>query len=103
MSIKFQDSTLSAYPLLALIMHHMYGESFPGVVLTKREGLSNPENHLIAKVLNPEDVFVFPVGLIHFQFNVGKTNAVAFVRLSSQNPGVNNYHCKRSLWITTAD
>ncbi|KAF2289902.1 hypothetical protein GH714_039086 [Hevea brasiliensis] len=33
------------------------------------------------------DVFVFPIGLIHFQFNVGKTNAVAFAGLSSQNPG----------------
>ncbi|XVE62677.1 hypothetical protein DITRI_Ditri06bG0138700 [Diplodiscus trichospermus] len=49
---------------------------------------SNPENRLITKVLYPGDVFVFPVGLIHFQFNVGKTNAVAFAALSSQNPGV---------------
>ena len=39
-------------------------------------------------VLYPGDVFVFPVGLIHFQFNVGKTNAVAFAVLSSKNPGV---------------
>ncbi|XP_057974353.1 putative germin-like protein 2-1 isoform X2 [Malania oleifera] len=49
---------------------------------------SNPENRLITKVLNPGDVFVFPVGLIHFQFNVGETNAVAIAGLSSQNPGV---------------
>ncbi|XVE62674.1 hypothetical protein DITRI_Ditri06bG0138400 [Diplodiscus trichospermus] len=49
---------------------------------------SNPENRLFTKVLYPGDVFVFPVGLIHFQFNVGKTNAVAFAGLSSQNPGV---------------
>ncbi|XWS58457.1 hypothetical protein CRYUN_Cryun08bG0035400 [Craigia yunnanensis] len=49
---------------------------------------SNPDNRLITKVLYPGDVFVFPVGLIHFQFNVGKTNAVAFAALSSQNPGV---------------
>ncbi|OAY44205.1 germin-like protein subfamily 1 member 7 [Manihot esculenta] len=48
---------------------------------------SNP-NRLITKVLYPGDVFVFPIGLIHFQFNVGKTNAVAFAGLSSQNPGV---------------
>ncbi|KAF2288829.1 hypothetical protein GH714_016282 [Hevea brasiliensis] len=34
------------------------------------------------------DVFVFPIGLIHFQFNIAKTNAVAFAGLSSQNPGV---------------
>ncbi|XP_041010481.1 germin-like protein subfamily 1 member 17 [Juglans microcarpa x Juglans regia] len=46
------------------------------------------DNLLFAKVLNPGDVFVFPIGLIHFQFNVGKTNAIAFAGLSSQNPGV---------------
>ncbi|KAM7528766.1 hypothetical protein LguiB_032176 [Lonicera macranthoides] len=49
---------------------------------------SNPENRLFTKVLNKGDVFVFPEGLIHFQFNVGKTNAVAIAGLSSQNPGV---------------
>ncbi|XP_068649852.1 germin-like protein 8-2 isoform X2 [Aristolochia californica] len=49
---------------------------------------SNPENRLISKVLQKGDVFVFPVGLVHFQFNVGNTNAVAIAALSSQNPGV---------------
>ncbi|KAH7543358.1 hypothetical protein FEM48_Zijuj02G0175800 [Ziziphus jujuba var. spinosa] len=34
------------------------------------------------------DVFVFPVGLIHFQFNKGHSNAIAFASLSSQNAGV---------------
>ena len=48
---------------------------------------SNP-NRLITKTLYPGDVFVFPIGLIHFQFNTGKTDAVAFAGLSSQNPGV---------------
>ncbi|KAH9728236.1 Germin-like protein subfamily 1 member 17 [Citrus sinensis] len=45
-------------------------------------------NTLIAKVLNKGDVFVFPIGMIHFQFNIGKTNAVAIAALSSQFPGV---------------
>ncbi|KAI3857273.1 hypothetical protein MKX03_027433 [Papaver bracteatum] len=49
---------------------------------------SNPENKLFTKVLHKGDVFVFPVGLIHFQANVGKTPAVALAALSSQNPGV---------------
>ncbi|KAH9728226.1 Germin-like protein subfamily 1 member 18 [Citrus sinensis] len=44
-------------------------------------------NKLIAKVLNKGDAFVFPKGLIHFQFNVGKTNAVAYSALNSQFPG----------------
>ncbi|KAK1325643.1 Germin-like protein 8-2 [Acorus calamus] len=49
---------------------------------------SNPQNRLIFKVLNAGDVFVFPEGLIHFQFNRGHKNAVAIAGLSSQNPGV---------------
>ncbi|MCD7458189.1 hypothetical protein HAX54_037508 [Datura stramonium] len=38
----------------------------------------NMKNKLFTKILHPGDVFVFPIGLIHFQFNVGKTKAVAF-------------------------
>ncbi|KAF9590307.1 hypothetical protein IFM89_033715 [Coptis chinensis] len=49
---------------------------------------SNPDNRFITKVLYQGDVFVIPVGLIHFQFNTGNTQAVAFVGISSQNPGV---------------
>ena len=49
---------------------------------------SNPDNHLISKVLYKGDVFVFPKGLIHFQLNVGKTKAVAIATLSSQNLGL---------------
>ena len=49
---------------------------------------SNPENRLFTKTLNKGDVFVFPVGLIHFQLNVGKTKAIAISGLSSQNAGV---------------
>jgi quercetin dioxygenase-like cupin family protein len=46
---------------------------------------SNPENRLFTKVLNKGDFFVFPIGLIHFQFNVGHTNSIAISGLSSQN------------------
>ncbi|PHT37297.1 Germin-like protein subfamily 1 member 7 [Capsicum baccatum] len=49
---------------------------------------SNPENRLITKVLTKGDVFVFPIGLVHYQRNVGYGNAVAIAALSSQNPGV---------------
>ncbi|CAK9160239.1 unnamed protein product [Ilex paraguariensis] len=64
-------------------------------ILTVMEGTlyvgfvtSNPDNRLISKVLCQGDVFVFPIGLIHFQLNVGNTPAVAIAALSSQNPGV---------------
>ncbi|RDX76494.1 Germin-like protein subfamily 1 member 7 [Mucuna pruriens] len=51
-------------------------------------GSNQNDNRLFTKVLNKGDVFVFPIGLIHFQQNVGYGNAVAIAALSSQNPGV---------------
>ncbi|KAK1681072.1 hypothetical protein QYE76_041920 [Lolium multiflorum] len=49
---------------------------------------SNTDNKLFSKVLNKGDVFVFPQGLIHFQFNPNPYKpAVAIAALSSQNPG----------------
>ncbi|KAK1326777.1 Germin-like protein 8-2 [Acorus calamus] len=50
---------------------------------------SNPQNILFFKVLNAGDVFVFPIGMIHFQFNPSPhKNTVAISGLNSQNPGV---------------
>lgn len=49
---------------------------------------SNPNNQLIYKVLQKGDAFVFPVGLVHFQRNVGYGKAISISALSSQNPGV---------------
>ncbi|KAM7257646.1 hypothetical protein ACFE04_013387 [Oxalis oulophora] len=49
---------------------------------------SNPDNTLYAKTLRKGETFVFPVGLIHFQRNIGKTRAVALAAFNSQNPGV---------------
>jgi len=64
-------------------------------VLTVLEGTlevgfvtSNPENRHFRKVLQKGDVFVFPIGLVHYQRNVGYGNAVAIAALSNQNPGV---------------
>ncbi|KAI9122473.1 hypothetical protein K1719_006313 [Acacia pycnantha] len=48
---------------------------------------SNPENRFIRKVLYKGDVFVFPIGLIHYEKNMGDGYAVAIAALSSQNPG----------------
>lgn len=59
------------------------GTLYVGFVTSNQQG-----NRLFTKILYRGDVFVFPIGLIHFQFNIGKTNAVAFAGLSSQNPGV---------------
>ena len=59
------------------------GTLYVGFVTSNADG-----NRLFTKVLNKGDVFVFPIGLIHFQLNVGYGNAVAIAGLSSQNPGV---------------
>ena len=48
---------------------------------------SNPNHTLFAKVVKPGDVFVFPIGLIHFQLNLAKTNAVVVAAVNSQNSG----------------
>ncbi|PHT62259.1 Germin-like protein subfamily 1 member 18 [Capsicum annuum] len=49
----------------------------------------NVKNRLFSKILHPGDAFVFPMGLIHFQLNVGKTKAVAFSAFGGQCPGLN--------------
>ncbi|KAK1584567.1 hypothetical protein Q3G72_034079 [Acer saccharum] len=70
-------------------------------------GLNNPRNteNQVGSTVTPVNVAQIPglntlgislaridfapyVGLIHFQFNIGKTKAVAIAALSSQNPGV---------------
>ncbi|GAV69743.1 Cupin_1 domain-containing protein [Cephalotus follicularis] len=70
------------HPRASEILVVLEGTLFVGFVT------SNPDNRLITKVLNVGDIFVFPVGLIHFQLNIGKTPAVSISGLSSQNPGV---------------
>lgn len=49
---------------------------------------SNPENRLITKVLEKGDVYVFPMGLVHFQQNVANGNTTVIAFLSHPNPGV---------------
>ncbi|KAJ3693550.1 hypothetical protein LUZ60_009030 [Juncus effusus] len=50
--------------------------------------VTSDPNKLFAKVLNKGDVYVFPQGLIHFEFNIGPVPAVVLSGFSSQNPGV---------------
>ncbi|KAF5448719.1 hypothetical protein F2P56_029225 [Juglans regia] len=65
------------------VLFVLEGTLYVGFVTSNGDG-----NRLFTKVLNAGDVFVFPVGLVHFQLNIGKSNAIAFAGLSSQNPGV---------------
>ncbi|XP_062084303.1 germin-like protein subfamily 1 member 20 [Humulus lupulus] len=58
------------------------GTLYVGFVSSNQDG-----NRLFTKILKEGDVFVFPIGMIHFQFNPEHTPAVAFASLSSQNVG----------------
>ncbi|KAG0567133.1 hypothetical protein KC19_7G113100 [Ceratodon purpureus] len=50
-------------------------------------GLVDTTNKFFTKVLEAGDVFVFPKGLVHYQINLGKKPASAYVAFSSSNPG----------------
>ncbi|PQP95555.1 germin-like protein subfamily 1 member 11 isoform X4 [Prunus yedoensis var. nudiflora] len=67
------------HPRATEILVVLEGTLYVGFVTSNSDG-----NRLFTKVLNKGDVFVFPIGLIHFQLNVGQVNAVAFAGLSSQ-------------------
>ncbi|KAK4426782.1 Germin-like protein subfamily 1 member 18 [Sesamum alatum] len=75
------------HPRASEILVVMEGTLYVGFITSNPEN-PNQMNKLFAKILHPGDVYVFPRGLIHFQYNVGKTNGVAFASLNSQNPGV---------------
>ncbi|KAH1205068.1 Germin-like protein subfamily 1 member 7 [Glycine max] len=83
--IDFAPKGLNAphtHPRGTEILIVLEGTLYVGFVTSNQDG-----NRLFTKVLNKGDVFVFPIGLIHFQLNVGYGNAVAIAGLSSQNPG----------------
>ncbi|KAG6466443.1 putative germin-like protein 2-3 [Zingiber officinale] len=71
------------HPRATEILTVLEGELYVGFV-TSNIGQTN---RLFTKILKKGDVFAFPQGLVHFQFNHGHTRAIAIVALSSQNPG----------------
>ncbi|KAG6711493.1 hypothetical protein I3842_05G056900 [Carya illinoinensis] len=73
------------HPRATEVLFVLEGTLYVGFVTSNQ---ADGKNILFTKVLNVGDVFVFPVGLVHFQLNIRKSNAIAFAGLSSQNPGV---------------
>uniref|UniRef100_A0A0D9X561 Germin-like protein n=1 Tax=Leersia perrieri TaxID=77586 RepID=A0A0D9X561_9ORYZ len=72
------------HPRATEILTVLEGTLYVGFVTSNQNNM----NKLFSKVLNKGDVFVFPEGLIHFQFNPNPHEpAVAIAALSSQNPG----------------
>lgn len=50
--------------------------------------ISSLDNIVYFKTLFKGDVMVFPQGLLHFQFNSGKVQAIAYVSFGSAYPGL---------------
>nr|XP_018674079.1 PREDICTED: putative germin-like protein 2-1 isoform X1 [Musa acuminata subsp. malaccensis] len=73
-----------SHPHSSEILHVAEGTLYAGFVTSNNQ----QGNLLFAKKLKKGDAFVFPQGLIHFQFNVGDTDAVAFASFGSQSPGL---------------
>ncbi|GKV51121.1 hypothetical protein SLEP1_g57795 [Rubroshorea leprosula] len=71
------------HPRASEVLFLQEGTLLVGFVTSNQDG-----NRLFTKVLNQGDLFVFPIGLIHFQLNIGNTPAVAISSLSSQFPEV---------------
>ncbi|GMN37051.1 hypothetical protein TIFTF001_042578 [Ficus carica] len=71
------------HPRATEILALAEGTLYVGFVSSDEDG-----NRLFAKLLKPGNVYVFPFGLLHFQFNPNRTApAVAFSALSSQSGG----------------
>ncbi|KAL2525986.1 Germin-like protein subfamily 3 member 2 [Abeliophyllum distichum] len=50
-------------------------------------GFVDSRNRVFAKVIEQGEVMVFPKGLIHFQMNIGDSQATILGSFNSQNPG----------------
>ncbi|KAL2892763.1 Germin-like protein subfamily 1 member 7 [Bienertia sinuspersici] len=68
-------------------LHPRGSEIFAVVEGSLYAGFITTSNKLFDTVLYKGDMIVFPQGLIHFQFNIGKTTALAVASFGSQNPG----------------
>ncbi|KAJ4760564.1 Germin-like protein [Rhynchospora pubera] len=71
---------LHSHPRASEIVFVVKGELLVGFISTA--------NVFYSKVLKAGESFIIPRGLVHFQYNTGKENAVAITAFDSQLPGV---------------
>ncbi|XP_019161365.1 PREDICTED: germin-like protein subfamily 1 member 7 [Ipomoea nil] len=76
---------LHYHPRGSEVVFVLKGTLYVGFVTSNAQNIG--KNTLFAKILNPGDAIIFPVGLVHFLYNVGRTNATAFASFNSQKPG----------------
>ncbi|XP_019161362.1 PREDICTED: germin-like protein subfamily 1 member 20 [Ipomoea nil] len=80
--------SLHYHPRGSEVVFVLKGTFYAGFVTSNAQ--NSGKNILFAKILNPGDAIIFPVGLVHFLYNVGRTNATAFASFNSQKPGIVN-------------
>ncbi|XP_021844720.2 putative germin-like protein 2-1 [Spinacia oleracea] len=68
-------------------LHPRGSEIFAVVEGTMYAGFVTSSYKLYNTILKKGDVIVFPQSLIHFQLNLGNTDALAYASFGSQNPG----------------
>ncbi|XP_021842423.2 putative germin-like protein 2-1 [Spinacia oleracea] len=76
-----------SYGLNTPHLHPRGSEIFAVVEGMLYAGFVTTSYKLYDTILNKGDVIVFPQGLIHFQLNLGKKDALAYASFGSQNPG----------------
>ncbi|XP_019161486.1 PREDICTED: germin-like protein subfamily 1 member 20 [Ipomoea nil] len=76
---------LHYHPRGSEVVFVLGGTLYVGFVTSNAQNIG--KNKLFTKILNPGDAIIFPVGLVHFLYNVGRTNAIAFGIFNSQKPG----------------
>nr|GMD01286.1 putative germin-like protein 2-1 [Ipomoea batatas] len=76
---------LHYHPRGSEVVFVLEGTLYVGFVTSNAQNVG--KNELFAKILNPGDAIIFPVGLVHFLYNVGRNNAIAFASFNSQKPG----------------
>lgn len=76
---------LHTHPRATELITILEGTLYAGFLLPYENNFF--KSRLFSKILNPGDAFVVPQGLVHFQYNVGRTNATILATYNSQNPG----------------
>ncbi|CAM6095924.1 unnamed protein product [Calypogeia fissa] len=69
-------------------IHPRATELFMVITGTWYVGFIDTNNKLFTANLNPGDLFIFPISLIHFQLVTGTGNATGVSSFNSENPGV---------------
>ncbi|KAK9201175.1 hypothetical protein WN944_016376 [Citrus x changshan-huyou] len=86
------------HPRASEILLVLEGTLYAGFVTS-----DNLNNTLITKVLHEGDVFVFPIGLIHFHVNIGKTSAVAYSdAVFGSDPPIDPYALPRAFQLESS-